>query len=220
MLNFVSIETTAMAITHTITDLYSSPEAESFVAGLWEECERVLPDHHGAWTKAELDQLVRVDSTIRESMRFSDFAYIALPRMVVNPHGVDFRTGDRSLHVPPGIRVCVPAHSIHRDPAFHPAPSTYNAFRFAAEAGIGEATEPLPKRASVATMTDSFLVFGHGRHACPGRFFAAHMMKLMLAYLVQHYEVAKLTHRVDKQVQVGTARPDANLRLTVRRRIT
>ncbi|KAL6231348.1 hypothetical protein BDW75DRAFT_247936 [Aspergillus navahoensis] len=222
MLNFVSIETTAMAITHAIADLYSSPDVEHFVAGLQEECEAVLP-HEELWTKAQLDQLVRIDSTIRESMRVSDFSPIQLPRLVANPHGVDFQsTGNPPLHVPPGIRLCVPAHSIHRDPALHPDPLTYNAFRFVIEPGVGavDATEPAPKRASLATTTDSFLVFGHGRHACPGRFFAAHLMKLMLAYLVQHYDVARLTQPVDKRVQVGTAKPDANLRLSVRRRVS
>ncbi|KAL4865748.1 hypothetical protein BDV12DRAFT_187932 [Aspergillus spectabilis] len=222
MLNFVSIETTTMGITHAIADLYGSTDAESFVAGLREECERVLPRGE-FWTKTQLDQLVRIDSTIRESMRVSDFSHIQLPRMVVNPGGVDFHsTGDRPLHVPPGIRVCVPAHSIHRDPRFYPSPSTYNAFRFAAEpaVGEGESSNTSPKRASLTTTTDSFLVFGHGRHACPGRFFAAHLMKLILAYLVQNYDVATLTQPVDKQVQVGTTRPDASLKLTVRRRVT
>ncbi|KAL4768695.1 putative Ent-kaurene oxidase [Aspergillus nidulans var. acristatus] len=221
MLNFVSIETTSMAITHAIADLYGSADADSFIAGLQEECERALP-HGELWTKAQLDNLVRIDSAIRESMRVSDFSHIQLPRLVANPHGVDFQSTDNPpLHVPPGIRLCVPAHSIHRDPALHPDPLTYNAFRFVIEPSVGaaDATEPAPKRASLATTTDSFLVFGHGRHACPGRFFAAHLMKLMLAYIVRHYDVARLTQPVDKQVQVGTAKPDANLRLTVRRRV-
>nr|AMM63168.1 AniF2 [Aspergillus nidulans NRRL 8112] len=221
MLNFVSIETTSMAIAHAIADLYGSPDAESFVAGLQEECERVLP-HEELWTKAQLDKLVCIDSTIRESMRVSDFSHIQLPRLVANPHGVDFQTiGSPPLHVPPGIRLCVPAHSIHRDASFHPDPLTYNAFRFVIEPGVGagDAAESAPKRASLATTTGSFLVFGHGRHACPGRFFAAHLMKLMLAYLVRHYDVARLTQPVDKQALVGTAKPDANLRLTVRRRV-
>ena len=39
-----------------------------------------------------------------------------------------------------------------------------------------------------ATHTD-FLPFGHGRHACPGRFFAAAELKLMLALIVMKYDV-------------------------------
>ncbi|RDW83773.1 cytochrome P450 [Aspergillus mulundensis] len=171
MLNFVSIETTAMAIAHALADLYSSPNAESFVAGLEEECDRVLPQEPGVcWTKAQLDQLVRIDSTIRESMRISDFSHIQLPRVVSNPHGIDFESTADPLHVPAGIRLCVPAHSIHRDPTSHPDPLTFNAFRFVIEPGdgrTGDAAEPEPpaarKQPSLATTTDSFLVFGHGR---------------------------------------------------------
>ena len=40
----------------------------------------------------------------------------------------------------------------------------------------------------VSTSTES-LAFGHGRHACPGRFFAAAMIKLMLAELVLRFDV-------------------------------
>ncbi|KAL4884492.1 cytochrome P450 [Aspergillus karnatakaensis] len=220
MLNFVSIETTAMGITHAIADLYSSADAEVFVAGLREECQRVLP-RDGAWTKSHLDQLVRIDSTIRESMRVSDFAHIQIPRVVANPNGVDLKTtGDQPLHVPPGVKLCVPAHSIHRDPEFYIEPLSYNAFRFVTEPSTDSSgvSESPSKRPSLATTTNSFLVFGHGRHACPGRFFAALIMKLILAYIVQHYDVARLTQPVEKQVQVGTTRPDASLRLTVRRR--
>lgn len=222
MLNFVAIETMAMSITHTLVDLYSAPECLSFVAGLREEYDRVWQEDSqrhpqpqtGQWTKAGLDRLVRVDSTIRESMRVSDLSYIAVPRMVARSTGLDFRQAGRLLHIPQGVRVCVPAHAIHRDLDCYSNPMTFNAFRFSEndEAAVDE------KVPSIATTTDTFLVFGHGRHACPGRFFAAQLMKMILAYLVKHYEVEPLEHVFEKEVQVGTARPNANLRLRVRRR--
>lgn len=33
------------------------------------------------------------------------------------------------------------------------------------------------------------LQFGYGRHACPGRFFAAHEIKMIMASFVMHYDV-------------------------------
>ena len=39
-----------------------------------------------------------------------------------------------------------------------------------------------------ATSID-YLTFGYGRHACPGRFFAAAELKLMLALIVMNYDV-------------------------------
>jgi hypothetical protein len=32
--------------------------------------------------------------------------------------------------------------------------------------------------------------FGHGRHACPGRFFAAGMVKIILMEILRRYDVA------------------------------
>ncbi|RAH70348.1 cytochrome P450 [Aspergillus aculeatinus CBS 121060] len=221
MLNFVAIETMAMSITHTVIDLYSAPDCATFVAQLREECERVWREenqssqpppqpHPDQWTKAGLDRLVRVDSTIRESMRVSDLSYIAVPRMVAPAAGLDFDQG--LLHLPRGVRVCVPAHAIHRDPLNYADPLTFHPFRFS------DLEENRKKALSIATTTDAFLVFGHGRHACPGRFFAAQTMKLMLAYLVRHYEVEPIDQGPEKEVQVGTARPSAQLCLRVRRR--
>lgn len=34
-----------------------------------------------------------------------------------------------------------------------------------------------------------YLIFGHGRHACPGRFFAVNELKLMMAHLLLTYDV-------------------------------
>jgi len=33
------------------------------------------------------------------------------------------------------------------------------------------------------------LAFGYGKHACPGRFFAANELKAMLCYVVMNYDV-------------------------------
>lgn len=40
----------------------------------------------------------------------------------------------------------------------------------------------------VAT-SPTYLGFGHGRHACPGRFFAANELKLLIAYLLTRYDI-------------------------------
>lgn len=68
---------------HLLLDLYSGPNAEEHVTRLREESRDVLassPD--GTWTKATVLKLVLADSTIRESMRMSDFGSLALPRRV------------------------------------------------------------------------------------------------------------------------------------------
>jgi cytochrome P450 len=105
---------------------------------------------------------------------------------VTAPAGVDFD----GLHVPCGVRVAAPNHHIQRDPDVYPEAERYNAFRYAAPGGSRDTGAYLQqKQNSLSMPSDHFLAWGHGRHACPGRFFAAHLMKIMLAHVLVNYDV-------------------------------
>jgi cytochrome P450 len=39
-----------------------------------------------------------------------------------------------------------------------------------------------------SSTADDYLPFGHGSHACPGRFFAADLIKVLLAHIICNYE--------------------------------
>ena len=102
------------------------------------------------------------------------------------PKGVDFN----GFHVPHGVRIAVPNHFIQRDPDIYHEAERYNALRYAASAKVDKAEVYLQqKQNSLSMPSDSFLAWGHGRHACPGRFFAAHLMKIMLAHVLVTYDV-------------------------------
>jgi cytochrome P450 len=126
--------------------------------------------------------------------------------MVVNPRGVSIQVDDdKSSHVPPGASsLCLPSHGVHHDPFYYQSPLEFQPFRYSepreeflkqqqqkeARSSNGEdltrhKTALDLKTASLVTTSEAFLAFGHGRHACPGRFFAAQEMKLMLAYVLQ-----------------------------------
>ena len=81
-LNMVAIHTTSMTITNTLLSLYDSPRAQEFVEGLREECERVLAQHGGQWSKAAVNGLHRVDSTIKEAMRLDGLGSLGLVKEV------------------------------------------------------------------------------------------------------------------------------------------
>jgi len=40
----------------------------------------------------------------------------------------------------------------------------------------------------LTTTSPEYTAFGHDRHACAGRFFAASTLKLMLAYIILNYD--------------------------------
>ena len=70
----------------------------------------------------------------------------------------------------------------------------------------------------VSTPGDTFLGFGHGKHPCPGRYFAAHEMKLLLAHVVQNYDVEHLATRPLQDAIMETKLPSQSTEIRVRRR--
>jgi len=43
---------------------------------------------------------------------------------------------------------------------------------------------------TTTTTSADFVVFGLGRHACPGRFFAFHELKCTISHLVRNFEIS------------------------------
>jgi cytochrome P450 len=80
--------------------------------------------------------------------------------------------------IPYGTRMEVPMHAIHTDPLNYANPNEFEPFRFAQKGS----------RKPLVTLDDTFLSFGYSRHACPGRWFGAHLMKVMIAYLLMEYD--------------------------------
>ncbi|KAH9845361.1 P450 monooxygenase [Teratosphaeria destructans] len=216
-LNMVAIHTTSITITNTLLDLYSSPRCTEFITGLRDEVSKTLAANNDEWTKAVVNDLIRVDSTIKESIRCSSLGIVGLTRIVTSPTGIDLGDG---IHVPKGIRVAAPIAGIHRDPENYEHPNVYDAFRFSREREfLGETGKILDKRAQgIVTTSDAFLTFGHGRHACPGRFFAAQEMKLMLAHIVLNYDLQIKGARPSNFDLKGACVPSPKARLWVRRR--
>lgn len=157
-------------------------------------------------------------------------------RQVSAPNGLNL--GD--VHIPCGVRLGVPIHEIHRDTASYSSPSDFDAFRFSrpfkdlsklhsAETNLQNAKSDsqIPStrqkqqhqvQVSLTTGCDEFLGFGHGKHTCPGRFFAALEMKLVLAYVVTHYDVEYLPQRPAQSCIMETKLPSKNVNIKIRRR--
>ncbi|OAA59627.1 cytochrome p450 monooxygenase [Niveomyces insectorum RCEF 264] len=183
------------------------------------------------WTKAGLARLWRTDSALRESMRVSAFATAMVTRKVVAAEGIAHPDG--GWRVPRGGVLLLPLAGPHRDPALYAAPDDYDAFRFArareAAAAAGEAatattatttttTTTEARQLGMVTTSDRHLAFGHGRHACPGRFFVAHELKMVLAHLATHYEFEPLAARPPTRWLGQTVLPPLGVTVRVRRR--
>ncbi|KAH6657410.1 cytochrome P450 [Truncatella angustata] len=193
LLNFASIHTSSFAITHVLLDLASSKQ--EYIDELREEIREVLADHGGQWNKRTLAALSKLDSTMRESQRLNSFATLATSRTVVALNGVKTPSG---VEVPFGARVCAQSYPVFHDESIYPDPYNFRPFRFAEKRNNAtEGTYIEKARQAWATTSTEYTAFGHGRHACPGRFFASSELKLMLAYILMNYDLEFQEKRPD-----------------------
>jgi cytochrome P450 len=81
-------------------------------------------------------------------------------------------------------------------------------------------TEDYIKRANLSFVSTSpiYQAFGHGKHACPGRFFAANELKLLLAYMVINYEFQYLETRPPSKWMGASVLPPMTATVKIRRR--
>ncbi|KAK8112629.1 cytochrome P450 [Apiospora sp. TS-2023a] len=201
LLNFASIHTSSFAMTHVLFDLAANDPA--YIEELRHEIKTVLAENNDVWDKRILQKMLKLDSTMRESGRMNSMVTFATSRLVINPKGITTPSG---VHIPPGVVVSGPSYPVLHDEEIYPDPHTFKPFRFAeirqqaegsgAEEKGGSSTTYVQRaRQAFATTSPEYVAFGHGRHACPGRFFAATELKLMLAYIILNYDIEQIDER-------------------------
>ncbi|KAG9310149.1 cytochrome P450 [Chiua virens] len=132
------------------------------------------------WSKASLQMMHKIDSFLKECQRFAGIGAVSLMRKALK----DFTFSDGTF-IPKGTSIVSPSRCLHLDDEYYDDALVFNPFRFSRlrdEQG-GDA-----KHQYVST-SPIYLSFGHGKHACPGRFFAANELKSMLAHVVVTYDV-------------------------------
>jgi len=89
-------------------------------------------------------------------------------------------------HLPEGTLVAAPAAMFSSDPDFLEDPETFDGFRWYKKSL--EAEGIAAHSTNWATTSPRDLVFGHGKHACPGRFLATEEMKIILVFIILRYD--------------------------------
>ncbi|KAJ4397182.1 hypothetical protein N0V93_001406 [Gnomoniopsis smithogilvyi] len=213
MLNFASITTSSLAITGAMFDLLSSNKA--YIEELREEISTVLAEHGGNWNKKALSQMVKLDSTMRESQRLNSAVTMGLGRAVVAPGGITTPDG---VHIPKGNYVVVPGYATLHNADLYPDPDEFKPFRFCEPSPAGEDDVLARARQQWATTSNEYLAFGHGRHACPGRMFASTEMKLLLAQIIMTYDFEMLESRPKNKWMGFNRMPDMSATISLRKR--
>lgn len=178
LINFAAIHTTSLTLSNALFDLAARPE---YIKPLREEMEAVIRDH--GCTKDAMGRMRKTDSFFKESSRMAGVGAVALGRKALK----DF-TFSNGLIIPAGYTVATSSAGVHFDPEIYEDPNEFNGFRFSdmREKGTSEYD---PLRHQMVSLDTTYLLFGHGRHACPGRFFAVNEVKAMMAHMVLNYDI-------------------------------
>ncbi|KAL0578544.1 hypothetical protein V5O48_003445 [Marasmius crinis-equi] len=175
LVNFGAIHTTSMTLTNALNYLTLYPE---YIPDLREEIESIT-DEYG-WTKLAMGRMRKLDSFLKETQRHNPAGCFGVERKVLK----DFTFSDGAT-VPAGTNVGIPVMAIQRDDAYFPDADKFIGFRFAdMREGEGEVTKH-----QMVTPTSDFFIFGQGRHACPGRFFAVNELKALVAHILLTYDI-------------------------------
>ncbi|KAF7328411.1 hypothetical protein MVEN_02556800 [Mycena venus] len=212
--NTAAIHTSSSALTTALYDLTTYPE---HVGPMREEAERVVAAE--GWTKSALGNMVKIDSFLRESQRVHGSKAVSMLRKVVAKDGFTF--GDGTV-LPQGTFVSLASRPACMDPGNYANAEVFDGFRFARERdeARAEGTEGGAFKHHMISTSAAHLVFGHGKYACPGRFFAAAELKAMLAHLLINYDFRAQTEGVrPKDFEFGMFNgPDPKGKIWVRRR--
>ncbi|KAK9775109.1 putative Cytochrome P450 monooxygenase [Seiridium cardinale] len=191
LLSLASIHTTTMATAHAIYDLCAHPE---YLEPLQQEVNDVFAAE-GSLGKASLNKLRRLDSFMKESQRLNPPSQLAFNRVVQMP----LKLSDGTC-LPVGTHFSMASDAIMHDSDQLPGggdPEVFDPFRYVRLREDPDHPENL-NRFQFAMTDNSSLHFGHGKFACPGRFFASNEIKLLLSYLLLRY---------DFKYPVGQTRP-------------
>ncbi|KAK1450481.1 cytochrome P450 [Colletotrichum melonis] len=172
-----------------IYDLCERPE---IIETLRDEVES-LTGNDDLITKSGFLKMVKMDSFMKESQRFNPLLLITFERVVHRPF-----TLSSGFTIPAHTTIGIPTQAITMDESLYPDPETFDAFRFAR---MREERSDMDGRAQYVASNPTSLSFGYGRHACPGRFFAAHEIKAIMAHLLKNYEM-QFTHGQERPQSV------------------
>ncbi|KAG2005586.1 cytochrome P450 [Coprinopsis cinerea AmutBmut pab1-1] len=176
--NMGAIHTTSITVTNALFDLAARPE---YAAPLREEIEEAVEEM--GWSKEAMDRLHKLDSFLKESTRLAGIVCFGMHRKARNDY-----TFSNGVVVPKGFRTAIASVATYLDPDVYEDPDTFDGFRFVKnkEGSNGDSARDYQ---GMVSLNPSYLIFGGGRPACPGRYLAVNEAKLVLAHVLLNYDI-------------------------------
>ncbi|EEA24836.1 cytochrome P450 monooxygenase, putative [Talaromyces marneffei ATCC 18224] len=173
-LSMAAIHTTGDLITQVIYDICEHPE---LIQPLREEAIAVLGTD--GWKRTSLYNLKLMDSVLKESQRIKPAGMVSMRRIATD--NITLKDGRR---IPKDSMIAVSGHWSW-DKSIYENPDQFDGYRF-----YKMSQNPKTEQMSHLVATSpQHIAFGHGKHACPGRFFAANEVKIALVHILLKYDL-------------------------------
>ncbi|MDO5629683.1 MAG: cytochrome P450, partial [Mobilicoccus sp.] len=163
-------ETTSGLLSFTLYELLKNPQV---MARARAHVDEVLDGRYP--TYADLAKLGYLDQILRETLRLWPTA----PAFAVYPHestAIGAKDGEAGYAITPDDTALVLTPQLHRDPSVWPDPERFDPDRFAFD------------RAQ-AIPSNAWKPFGNGQRSCIGRGFALQEAQLVLALMLQRFDI-------------------------------
>ena len=129
----------------------------------------------------------KLDSCLKESQHYNSVVSNTMSRLTRRDY--TFKSGRVPLKLPKGTFVTAPATAMHLcEKNYGPDATEWKGFRFTGILAVDKNAHQAVATNAVATNT-KYLAFSHGRHVCPGRFFAVNELKMVLTYTLLRYDI-------------------------------
>ncbi|KAK0230012.1 cytochrome P450 [Armillaria nabsnona] len=175
-LNMGAIHTTSLTFTTALYALATHPE---YAETLRDEVEAIINEE--GCTKSAMGKMNQLDSFLKEAQRvYGNMGVFGMHRTTRK----DFVFSD-GMVVPAGVQIVVASLSTHTDEENYEDPLEFKPWRFSEM----RKQEGEDIRHHMATPSLDFLFFGHGRPACPGRFFAVNELKALMSHVLLNFDV-------------------------------
>lgn len=212
-LNFAAIHTTTLTTCNVLLDIFSQRPTASL---LRDESLVSSASWNKTWNRGRLNQMLRLDSALRESLRLWGLVAKAMSRKVMQPEGITLPSGQR---LPQGTTVCISGWGLHHDEHMYSRPLEFIHDRFMRASPSKKEIDKEISAGQAAAETDlAFAAWGIGKHACPGRFFAVDLIKIILIHVLLDYEVEVMGVRPENVWIEYNVIPPPTATVSIRRR--
>lgn len=173
---FASVHQPAMCLFYALDDLCLHPE---YTTALRDEL-----DAANAESPRDIASLSLLNGFLKESARLNPTDSISLRRKVLQPFTLDDGT-----MLAKGDIACIPLRPLLQDPDIYTEALTFNPYRFVNSGQLDKSKHSISTASDFTDADITFPIWGLGKRACPGRHYASHLLKLILAQILVHYDL-------------------------------